>query len=314
MPRAKVDGVELEYRCDGDELAPVLLAVHGLGAQLVSFDEGFVAALVRRGFRVVRYDHRDVGLSTKLDHLPPPDLGRALAQVAAGERAAAPYSLDDLADDAAGLLDALGVDQAHVVGVSMGGMVAQLLAIRHPERVRSLCSIMSTTGAPGVGAPRPEALEVLLRPPPADRAGAIAAAVASARVIGSPGFPFDEDRVAARAAAEYDRCFAPAGVARQLAAILAAGDRTEALRRLRVPTCVIHGRADPLVTPSGGEATAAAVPGARLVMVDGMGHDLPEGAWPAIVEAIAQNAARADPRVASHPAAAKDGSAAAQAR
>ena len=275
-----------------------LLLVHGLGAQLVDWPAQLLGGLVAAGFRVVRYDNRDVGLSTHLDALGMPDLVRDV-----GHPERAPYLLADLADDAAGLLDALGVEMAHVVGVSMGGMVAQELAIRHPERVSSLCSIMSTTGDPSVGQPSPDALAVLLGPAPTDRSTAIEQSIAGARVVGSPGFPFDETERRARAAASYDRSHDAAGVARQLAAIVASPDRTTALAALTMPVLVIHGEADPLVAPSGGRATAAAVPGARLVTFPGMGHDLPTELIPTIVDHLVAHADMADRSGQGDPAA-----------
>ena len=210
-----------------------------------------------------------------------------------GDVSSAAYTLHDMADDAAALLDALGIAAAHVVGASMGGMIAQALAIRHPNRVLSLCSIMSTTGDRAVGQPAPEAMSVLLQPPPASREEAAQRRVEGHRAWGGRGFPVDEDELRRDAMAAHDRCFAPMGVARQLVAIMASGDRTEALGRVRVPTLVVHGTDDRLVGPDGGEATAKAVAGAELLLVEGMGHDLPEGAWPQLVDAITANAARA---------------------
>lgn len=290
MPLADVNGIELYHEVFGEEGDPPLLLVMGLGRQAIAWDEDFCLALVDRGFRVIRFDNRDVGLSTKID-APPLPLERIVAAFG-GEPLDAPYRLSDMAGDAVGLLDHLGIEAAHVVGASLGGMVAQTMAIQHPERVLSLTSIMSSTGAPGVGTPTPEAAAVLLTPRPESRDEAIEFAVRSEQVIGSPE-EFDESRARARAAAFYDRCFYPPGTARQLVAVLASGDRTEALRRLDVPTLVIHGDRDPLVAPSGGEATADAIPGAELLVLEGMGHDLPPAYWPPIVEAITKLAARA---------------------
>ena len=284
MPRATANGIELEYEVFGDEAAPPLLLVMGLGAQMIAWEDGFCVQLAAKGFRVIRFDNRDVGLSTKTDG-PLPDIMACLG----GDASSANYTLADMADDAVGLLDVLGVSAAHVVGASMGGMIAQTIAIRHPERVLSLCSIMSTTGAPDVGAPTPEAMQELLRPVSTTKEDYLDASVRSSRVIGSTGFPFDEERARNRAELHYDRCYHPMGVARQLAAIIASGDRTEGLADVSVPTVVIHGDADPLVTPTGGEATAKAVPGAEHVVIDGMGHDLPEGAWPQVIDAIVVN-------------------------
>ena len=289
MPSASANGITIEFDTFGEQAAPALLLVMGLGAQMIAWPEDFCKALADEGFFVIRYDNRDVGLSTKIEGGPPPDVVAAMT----GDASSAVYRLDDMAADGMGLLDALGIDEAHIVGASMGGMIVQTMAINHPDRVRSLCSIMSTTGNPSVGQASPAAMTMLLRPRPANREEAIEAAVEANKVIGSPGFPFEEDEARERAAEAFDRCFYPEGFARQLVAIIASGDRTEALGSVTVPTLVIHGTKDPLVTPSGGEATARAIPGATLLEIDGMGHDLPVGAWPQIIPAIAANAAKA---------------------
>lgn len=282
MTSVKSNGITLEYETAGDPADATLFMIMGLGAQLVAWDDELVDAFATRGFYVVRFDNRDVGLSTWFDDAGTPDI----LGLFSGESGPA-YSLADMADDAAGLLDALGIAAAHVFGVSMGGMIAQSLAIRHPDRVRTLTSVMSTTGDPSVGRPHLQAVEALLAPAPADRDGAVEAALASWRVIGSPGFPFHEDRIAASAAVAYDRAFHPDGMARQLAAILGSPDRTPDLAALTVPTLVIHGDSDPLVDPSGGKATAAAVPGATLWNIPGMGHDLPPEIFAELVERVA---------------------------
>jgi pimeloyl-ACP methyl ester carboxylesterase len=284
MPRAAANGIELEYDTFGDRADPPLLLVMGLGAQMTAWDERLCRLLADRGHFVVRFDNRDVGLSTKIEG-PPVDFTASFAAAWSGQPVDAPYLLSDMADDAAGLLDALDIPAAHVVGASMGGMIAQALAIGHPDRVLTLTSIMSTTGDPGVGQPTPEAMAVLLERPPADRDGAVEQSVRASRVIGSPGW-FDEEATRARAAAAYDRSYYPVGVGRQLLAVLASGSRVEQLRRLDVPTLVIHGEVDPLVTPSGGRQTAELVPGAELRIVKGMGHDLPPAVWPEIVDAV----------------------------
>jgi pimeloyl-ACP methyl ester carboxylesterase len=293
MPTAAVNGIELFYDVTGDDDGAPLLLIMGLGAQMIAWDDDFCAALADRGFKVVRYDNRDVGLSTKLDGEASAN-AEMLAAALGGGAIDAPYLLSDMAADAVGLLDHLGIDAAHVVGASMGGMIAQTVAIEHPERVLSLTSIMSTTGDPSVGAPTGEAMTALLTPRPTDREAAIEGGVEATRIIGSPEH-FDEERARARAAAAYDRCFNPAGFGRQLLAVVASGDRTERLRSIDVPTLVIHGDKDPLVTPTGGEATAAAVPGAELLVLEGMGHDLPPAYWGPVVEAITKLASRAMP-------------------
>ncbi|WP_091108344.1 alpha/beta fold hydrolase [Geodermatophilus dictyosporus] len=288
----RVGDVELAYETFGSAEDAPLLLVMGLATQMIGWPDEFCRMLAERGTYVVRFDNRDIGLSTHLDAAGKPDV----LAVMGGDRSGVPYLLADMADDTAGLLDALGIDSAHVVGASMGGMIAQLLAVRHPDRVRSLTSIMSTTGDPAVGAPAEAAIGVLLAPPAADRDAAVQRAVDAYRVIGSPGFEFDEHALRERAGLSYDRAYNPAGVARQLAAILASPDRTADLGRVTVPTLVVHGEQDALVDVSGGRATAAAIPGAELLVVDGMGHDLPRDVWPQLVERITALAARADSR------------------
>lgn len=290
MARVRSNGIELEVVVDGDDDGIPLLMIMGLGAQLVSWDEEFVQGFVDRGFRVIRFDNRDVGLSTWFDEVEL-DVASAIMGLLAGEPVAAPYHLGDLAADTAGLLDALGIERAHVMGASMGGMVAQQLAIDFPNRVRTLTSIMSTTGDPDVGHPDPSLLDLLLAPVPRDRDAAVARSVETSRRIGSPAV-FDEDRARARAEREYDRAFHPAGVARQLLGILTSPPRSAALRDLAIDTLVIHGDVDPLVHVSGGERTAEVVPGARLLVLEGMGHDLPPSYWSPIIEAVTALAAR----------------------
>ncbi|HJP76328.1 MAG TPA: alpha/beta hydrolase [Pseudonocardiaceae bacterium] len=290
MPRVTANGLELEYETFGDPTDPPLVLIMGLSAQMTNWPEGFCNLLAEQGYHVVRFDNRDIGLSTYLDDLPRVDLPAVLG----GDLSTAPYRLSDFADDTVGLLDALGIRKAHIVGASMGGMIAQQLVIDHPERVRSLCSIMSTTGDRSVGHSTQEAMGVLLRPAAKDRESAIAGSVAAGRIIGSPGYPASEEELLVKATAAYDRAYHPAGVARQMAAIAASPDRTEGLRKVAVPTMVIHGADDPLVNVSGGEATATAVPGASLLIIPGMGHDLPTPLWTKIADAIVANAQRAD--------------------
>jgi pimeloyl-ACP methyl ester carboxylesterase len=286
---ARVADVELAYETFGDPAHPAMLLVMGLGTQMLGWRAAFCAQLAGRGFHVIRYDNRDVGRSTKLSAHRPPTAGQLLRR----DASAAAYTIADMAADGAGLLDCLGIDRAHVVGASMGGMIAQTIAARHPDRVLSLASIMSNTGARWSGQPSLGLYGVLLKRAPRDRAGFVEHQMEVFRKTGSPGFERDEDDLRELAEASFDRGHDPAGAGRQLAAILASGDRTAELRSIRVPTVVIHGTKDKLVAPSGGRATAKAIPGARLVTIEGMGHDLPPGAWPRIVEAIAENAARA---------------------
>jgi pimeloyl-ACP methyl ester carboxylesterase len=288
---APVNGIELCYETFGDPQDEPLLLIMGLGSQLVYWPLELCEALVDRGFHVIRYDNRDTGLSTWFEHHEDAFLTTFLA-VAQGEAVEVPYRLSDMAADAAGLLDALEIESAHVVGTSMGGMIAQTLAIEHPARARTLTSIMSTTGEPDVGQPTPDVLAGLLQPVPTDREDAIEGGVATRRLIGSPE-AFDEDHVRRIVTLAYDRGWNPGGTARHLLAIAASGSRADDLRSLRVPTLVIHGDRDPLVTPTGGQRTAELVPDAELLVLEGMGHDMPHAYLGPIVEAITSLAARA---------------------
>ena len=285
---APANGIEIAYETFGDPGGRPLLLVMGLGTQMLAWHEDFCGALVDLGFHVVRYDNRDTGLSTHLHDAPPPDVMAALG----GDTSSASYTLEDLADDAVALLDHLGIDRAHVVGASMGGMVAQTVAIRHPARVASLTSILSTP-SPAVGSATQEAMAALLAPPATNRDEALQRARATYEVIGSPGYPLDVAWLETISGEAYDRAHDPAGMARQLLAIHASGDRTPGLRALTVPTLVVHGDADPLVQVAGGHATAEAVPGAELLVLEGMGHNLPRELWLQITEAIARVAERA---------------------
>jgi pimeloyl-ACP methyl ester carboxylesterase len=286
---ATANGIELAYQEMGDPGGEPLLLVMGLATQMIAWDEGFCSLLAKRGFRVVRFDNRDIGHSTKIEAAGVP--GRL--DMMSGRRASAPYLLRDMARDTVGLMDHLCVDAAHLVGASMGGMIAQTTAIEHPGRVRSMVSIMSTTGNRWVGTPSLRAYGVLFSSPPRGREAMIRRAVRTFKVIGSPGYPFEAERIRDLAGRSYDRGHSAAGVARQLHAITASGDRTRALAGVRAPTTVIHGAGDPLIRPSGGRATAKAIPGARLRLIEGMGHDLPPALWPTFAEEIAANAERA---------------------
>jgi pimeloyl-ACP methyl ester carboxylesterase len=294
---APANGVELCYQEMGDPDGEPLLLVMGLATQMIAWDEEFCGMLAERGFRVVRFDNRDIGRSTKLR-----DAGVAgRLDLLIGRRDTAPYLLRDMAADTFGLMDHLGIDSAHLVGASMGGMIAQTAAIEHPERVRSLTSIMSTTGSRRVGHPSYRTFGLLLGARPRRREEMIERVVKTFKVIGSPGYPFEEEHVRELAGRSYDRGHSAAGIARQMHAITASGDRTPKLRELDLPALVIHGKNDVLVNPSGGRATAKAIPGARLKMVEGMGHDLPRALWPTFVEEIAASAARA-PEATQAPA------------
>jgi pimeloyl-ACP methyl ester carboxylesterase len=283
MPTAHVNGIDVEYVTEGESGDPTLLLVMGLGAQLTAWPQGFVDLLCERGFFVIRYDNRDSGLSTKFEGSPD------FVALFGGDASSAPYRVEDMADDAAALLRELGATKTHVVGASMGGMITQALVINHPDLFASACSIMSTTGDRAVGAPTGEAMEALMRPPATSRDEYVDSSVQGSLVIGSPGYPTDESLLRQRAGEAYDRAYCPDGTARQLAAILASPDRADGLRQVRMPFLVIHGEDDPLVTVSGGQATAAAVAGSRLMTIPGMGHDLPEALWGPVCEAIVAN-------------------------
>lgn len=283
-------GIEIAYERLGDPQAPPVLLVMGLALQMHGWPDGFCAELTGRGMQVIRFDNRDCGLSTHFHDAPVPDLAAARR----GDLSSVSYDVSDMAADTVGLLDALGLASAHVVGLSLGGAIGQTMAIEHPGRVRSLTSLMSTTGAPGVGRPDPAVLGVLAGPPPANRAEAVERTVRAVRVMGSPGFPHDEAAVRERAARAFDRDYDPLGVARQAVASVASGDRTALLGAVRVPTLVIHGADDPVCDVSGGRATAAAVPGAGLTVFEGMGHDLPRALWPEFASLIAAHVERAE--------------------
>ena len=292
MPQARANGIQLEYDTFGRASDAPLLLIMGLGAQMVLWDEEFCELLAQHGHYVVRFDNRDVGLSTKFDHKGVPNVV-ALMQAGA-DRSTVPYTLDDMADDAAGLLDALRIERAHIVGASMGGMIAQTVAYRHAPKTRSLVSIMSSTGNPALPPAKPEAMAVLLTPRPLDREGNVDAAVKASIVIGSPAYPQDVARLRARSAMMFDRSFTPLGTARQMAAIFAHGNRATRLAAVTAPTLVIHGLADPLVPVEGGRDTAKSIPGAQLLEIEGMGHDLPPGLWTRIADAIAAHTKKAE--------------------
>jgi len=286
---ARVGDIDLCYETFGDAADPAALLIMGLGTQMLGWHEDFCAQLAGRGFHVIRFDNRDVGRSTQIRDVAPPNPLQLLTR----SKSAAGYTLDDLADDAAGLIDALGTERAHVIGASMGGMIAQTMATRHPDRVLSLVSIMSSTGHRRHGQPSPRIYDVFLKRAPRDPEAYAEHTVKLFRRIGSQGFERDEGELRQRAQAGLRRGGSAAGVGRQLAAVLASGDRTEQLRSIQAPTLVIHGDRDPMINPSGGRATARVIPGAELMIIEGMGHDLPRGAWPRILDGIEANAARA---------------------
>jgi pimeloyl-ACP methyl ester carboxylesterase len=276
MPRAKNGSVEIEYETFGDDRPETVILINGLGSQMTRWPVAFCEKLVARGYRAIRFDNRDVGRSSWLD-------GQS-------------YSIQDMANDVIAVLDAAGVKKAHVAGVSMGGMITQTVAIEHPERVLSITSIMSATGAAGTMDSTPEAAAVLNTPPPdpkADFEVFVAHGMRNARTIGSPAYPWTEAELRERVTSEYRRAFNPAGVGRQMAAIRADGDRTARLGQLNVPAVVLHGADDPLLKPYGGEMTAKAIPGAELRIIPGMGHDLPPGLYDIVIDAIVAAASRA---------------------
>jgi pimeloyl-ACP methyl ester carboxylesterase len=287
---AKANGIEICYEMFGDPGAPPLLLIMGLGSQMIVWDDQFCAQLADRGFRVIRFDNRDVGLTTNFNSAGLPKLGRLMEAQAKGEAMEVPYTLINMANDSVGLMDALNIESAHIVGVSMGGMIAQTIAIHHPKRIRTLTSIMSTTGEQGIAPANPEVQKVLYTPAPTDREGFIENYVNTRKIIGGPGFPINEAHERELASRIFERGVNPAGVARQLAAVMASGSRKEALQSIKVATLVIHGQDDPLIPVAGGIATAKAIPGARLMTIKGMGHGLPEPVWPQILEAIARHA------------------------
>lgn len=289
MPRVVANGIELEYEALGRDGDPALVLIAGLGAQLIDWPVEFCEQLAAHDLRVIRFDNRDAGLSSSLDSFGAPDLGAVLS----GDHATVAYLLADMAADTVGLFDALGISRAHLVGVSMGGMIAQQVAIDYPGRLLSLGSISSTTGDTSVGQPTAQALGALARPPATSREQAVQGGAAASRVFSSPGFRASDAELLQRAMTKYDRSYRPQGRQRQIAAVAASPDRTKALREVTVPTMVIHGDADPLVNVSGGQATAAAIPGAELIVIPGLGHDLPRGAWPQIIEAILRNTGNA---------------------
>jgi len=283
VAKAAANGIHIEYETFGDSAARPILLIGGLADQLIHWDNELCRDLSERGHYVIRFDNRDAGLSTKFDQEGVPDLG-ALAR---GEKSP-PYTLEDMADDAVGLLDALDIRKAHICGVSMGGMIAQTIATRHPSRILSLISIYSTTGSKDFPPPKPEMMERLRAPAPLERETYIEYMVDLFKAMAGPGFAFDEVWTRMITGRAYDRSFSPQGTIRQIAAIMTQTNRKKALASVTVPTLVIHGTDDPVVPVEAGRDTAEAIPGAQLMLIEGMGHDLPHGgAWPRIVEAIA---------------------------
>lgn len=290
MPNVTANGIQIEYDTFGDGSSPALLLVMGAGGQMILWDAEFCEALAKRGHFVIRFDNRDVGLSTKFEEAGIPDMMAAMR----GEPVRPPYSLEDMADDAVGLLDALRIEKAHICGASMGGMIAQVISYRHPERVLSLTSIMSSTGNPELPQIKPDVLAAVFQPVPEEREACIEHMVNMWRTLWSPGFPFDEKRLQKMMAESYDRSYYPQGMVRHSAAVFAHGYRKSSIASIKAPTLVIHGDRDPLMSVEGGKETAQLIPGAKLLIIEGMGHDMPKGAWPKIIDAISNHTMQAN--------------------
>lgn len=289
MSNATANGIQIEYETFGASSGRPLLLIIGLGGQMIYWDEDLCKGLAKRGYYVIRFDNRDVGRSTKFEAVEVPNIPETIGKILKGEEVQPPYTLEDMADDAVSLLGALGLQKAHICGMSMGGMIAQTIAIRHPSRVLSLISIYSTTGNRQLPQPKPEILGILIALPPSKREAYIEHMLRLFKTIAGPRFGVDEEWTRKIMAEGFDRSYYPQGVARQLVAILTQIDRRPALASLKVPTLVIHGTDDPLVPVEGGKDTAKSIPGARLMLIEGMGHDLPHGgAWPQIIEAIVE--------------------------
>src|SRR3989339_562329 len=286
MSRVTANGIQIEYETFGNPSDRPLLLVIGLGGQLIWWDENLCQDLVSRGHYVIRYDNRDTGLSTKFDQAGKPDVMGTLGKILSGDKSGVPYTIEEMADDGAGLLDAIGIPSAHICGMSMGGMIAQTIALRHPSRVLSLTSIYSQTGNPKLPQPKQEVLTAMFTPIPTERADYIEYMFGFHKMVAGRAYPVDEEWIRRKMAASYDRCFCPHGVGRQGIAIMAQSNRTAALADIKAPALVIHGTDDPLVPVEGGKETSAAIPGSRLMLIEGMGHDIPHGgAWPENAEA-----------------------------
>jgi pimeloyl-ACP methyl ester carboxylesterase len=295
MPKTKANGIEIEYDCFGNNDAEAVLLISGLGTQMIRWSETFCWVLAEQGYRVIRFDNRDAGLSTRFDSASMSDLDAIADAVSRGERPNVPYTLFDMANDVVGLLDSLMIKQAHVVGRSMGGMIAQLLASEHAERVLSLVSIMSSTGNRELPQASPAVMAAMTSPAPhplKDEKGYLAHCVAFSQVIAGRGYPFDESAQHDQALAEVKRAYNPTGFRRQIAAIAVAGDLRSRLANITAPTLVLHGSDDPLVPPEAGKDTAANIKGAKLLIIEGMGHDLPPSLFGFVAGVIADNARR----------------------
>ena len=293
MPRIKANNIEIEYETFGDPSDEALLLINGLGSQMINWYEDLIQMFTDSGFYTIRFDNRDVGLSTKFDHLGTPNPMEALKSLQRGEKFEYDYTLDDMADDSVGLLDALNIEKAHLCGMSMGSFISQTISYRHPSRVLSLTSILGSTGLPSLVGAKTESVNFLFAPPPQGKEEIIERKMSVKRLWHGSGFPFDEERTRLHIERVYERKYYPQGMTRQLMAIMAHGDRKPMLSSIKVPTLVIHGSDDPHVPVEEGRDTAEAIPGAELLIIEGMGHTIyiPE-TWPQIVEAIVKNARR----------------------
>lgn len=287
---ARVKGVEIAYDTFGYPSAAPMLLIMGLGVQMIAWDEKFCEQLAAKGYWVIRFDNRDSGLSTSFAEAGAPNVAALTKAQSRGETLDVPYTLKDMADDAVGLLDTLGIESAHVVGLSMGGMIGQLMAVRFPKRLRSFTSLMSTTGNPKLPPPNPEVLSVLVAPIPLERSAYIESWINVWRVLSGPQIPVEEKLARQWAEQSYERGLNPTGFLRQMAAIIASGNRKDVLKAVIVPTLVIHGDADPLASQESAIDTAEAIPGAKLRIIPGMGHALPEALWSVVIDAIADHA------------------------
>jgi pimeloyl-ACP methyl ester carboxylesterase len=290
MPAVSANGIQIEYDTFGDDSSPALLLIIGAGGQMIYWEFEFCESLAKRGLFVIRFDNRDAGLSTKFDEAGIPDMMAAME----GKPVAAAYSLDDMAADAVGLLDALGIQKAHICGASMGGMIAQIISYRYPERVLSLTSIMSSTGNPELPQMKPEVLAAVFKPVPAEREAYIEHNVNLWRMLWSPGFPFDEKRLRRVLAEGYDRSYYPPGMIRQSLAVLKNGYRKSLIASIKAPTLIIHGDEDPLMSVEGGKEISQLIPSAKLLIINGMGHDMPKEVWSQITDAIYDHAVQAN--------------------
>jgi pimeloyl-ACP methyl ester carboxylesterase len=290
MAQVDSNAIQIEYETFGEQDSPALLLIIGLAGQLIAWDEKLCQILAQHDHYVIRFDNRDAGLSSKIDEAGVPDIMKTIEAQMKGETINPPYTIEDMANDAVGLLDALDIEKAHICGMSMGGMIAQTIAINHPKRVLSLISIYSRTGDPEEPQPKPEAMEFLLTPPPEERDAFIECHMKLFNTISGPGFPYDQEWLRKSVANSYERSFCPQGAARQFVSMMAQKNRKPALESLSTPTLVIHGSDDPLIRVECGKSTAAAIPGAKLMIIEGMGHDLPHGgAWPQIIDAIVEH-------------------------